>query len=88
LDIGDVRSATQEVVPDETVEIERRGHAGVDLIVEDLWLGPQRGGHFARHPRGLLKRRALGEVEDDLELRLVVERQHLDLHRADADQSE
>jgi hypothetical protein len=35
----------------------------------------------------LLKGGALGEVEDDLELRLVVEGQHLDLHGADADEA-
>jgi hypothetical protein len=35
----------------------------------------------------LLEGAALGHVEDDLELRLVVEGQHLDLHRADADEA-
>ena len=75
-----------EVMPHEPVEIERRSDAGIDLIVGDLRFGAHGGGDFARGLRGAFERAAFGHVEDDLELALVVERQHLHLHPADADQ--
>jgi hypothetical protein len=44
---------------------------------------------FGQLPGGVgldRQRRALGHVEDDLEFRLVVERQHLDHHRLEIEQ--
>jgi hypothetical protein len=66
-------------VADEAVEVEGRGGAGVDLVVAHLGLRADGGGHLEGDAGGLLQRGALGRVEDDLELRLVVEGQHLDL---------
>ena len=83
LNVGHVGAATHEVVAHETVKIERRGSAGVDLIVAHLRLGADGLGHFASDVEGLLQRGAFGRVYDDLKLRLVVEWQHLDLHATD-----
>ena len=87
LQVGDIGPAAHEVVPHESVEIEGRGGAGIDLDVADLGLAANSGGHFAGNAGGLLQRGALGRVDHDLELRLVVEGQHLDLHRPEADQA-
>ena len=73
-------------MPHESVEVERRGDAGVDLVVGHFRFDADGGGDFARGLRGAFERAALGHVEDDLELALVVERQHLHLHPAERDQ--
>ena len=83
LDVRDVRAAAHEVMPHQAVEIERRGDARVDLVIGDLRLGAHGGGDFARGLRGAFERAAFGHVQDDLELALVVERQHLHLHPAE-----
>jgi len=83
LHVGHGRAAAQEVVAHESVEIKRRGGAGVDLHVAHLGLAADGVGHLAGDAGGVFERGALGRVEHDLELRLVVEGQHLDLHRAD-----
>ena len=62
------------------------GDARVNLIVRHLRFDADGGGDFARALRGVFQRAAFGHVEDDLKLALVVERQHLDLHPADAHQ--
>ena len=87
LDVGHSGAAAQEVVADEAVEIIRRSGAGVDLVVAHLGFGADGGGDFAGGAGVLLEGGALGEVQDDLELRLVVEGEHLDLHRVDPDQA-
>ena len=85
LNVRDVRSAPQEVVAHEAVEIERRRGAHVNLVVRDFGFRSHSGGDFPRDLGGALQRAALGHVKNDLELRLVVERQHLHLHPAQAD---
>ncbi len=85
LDVRDVRAAAQEVVAHEAVEIERRGDAGVDLVIGDLRFRADGGGDLARGLRGAFERAALGHVQDDLELALVVEGQHFHLHPAERD---
>ena len=52
LQVGEVRPAAQEVVADQAVEIERRGHAGVNLVIRDLRLAPEARGDLARQGRG------------------------------------
>ena len=86
LNVRDVRSAAHEVMPHQTVEVEWRRYARVNLIIRDLWLGANGGGDFTRGLRGAFEGAAFGHVEDNLELALVVERQHLHLHPADAHQ--
>ncbi|GIX31689.1 MAG: hypothetical protein KatS3mg124_2161 [Porticoccaceae bacterium] len=73
-------AAAEEVVPDQTVEVEGGGGAHVDLVVGHLRFVADGGGDFPRRPGGALQRAALRHVEDDLELALVVEGQHLHLH--------
>jgi hypothetical protein len=85
LEIGDVGAAAHEIVPDQAVEIEGGGGADVDLVIGDLGFGADGGGDFAGDLGGQFEGAAFGHVEDDLELALVVEGQHLHLHPADAD---
>ena len=87
LDIGDIGPAPQEVVAHQAVEVVGRGDAGVGLEIHDLGLLLDDGGQFAGDAGRLFERRSLGHVDDDLELALVVERQHLHLDEADADES-
>ena len=86
LDVGHVRAAPHEVMAHQAVEIERRRHARVNLIIRHFRFGAHGGGNFARGLRGAFERAAFRHVENDLELALVVERQHFHLHPADADQ--
>ena len=86
LQVGEVRCAAQEVVPHQAVEVVRRRRAGVALHVDDARDRFSTSARASRRPRGLLERRALGHVDDHLELALVVERQHLD--RDDAERHE
>ena len=88
LDVGDVGAAPEEGVADETVEIKRSGGAGVDLVVADGGIGADGGGHLGGDAGGLLERGALGRVQDDLELRLVVEGEHLDRDGAEEDEGD
>ena len=80
LDVAHVVAAAQVVLPHQPVEIDRRRGARVHLVVGDLGSPRDLGREFVEHACGLLDRRALGHVEDDLELRLVVEGQHLHDH--------
>ena len=48
LDIRDIRATAREVVAHQAVEIEGRGRAGIDLVVADLGLAADGGGHA--HP--------------------------------------
>ncbi len=52
----------------------------------DLRVRRQRRGELARDAIGLLQRRALGEIDQELELALVVVRQHLQRHGAGEDE--
>ena len=88
LDVGDIGAAPQEVVPHQAVEVVGRGNAGVGLEVHNLGLLLDDGGQFAGDARGFFERGSLGHVDDDLELALVVERQHLHLDEADADEDD
>ena len=86
LNISDIGPAPVEIMADEPIEIVGRGRAGVDLIIGHLGLLRDRRGHLAGGAQGLLERRALGQIDDHLELALVVEGQHLHLHEADPDE--
>ncbi len=70
----------------QAVEVEGRGHAGIDLVIRDLRFNPHGGRNFARGLGGPFQRAAFRHVEDDLELALVVERQHLHFDPTDAHQ--
>ena len=68
LDVAELRPAAQVVLADQAVEIDRRGRARVDLVVGDFGQFGDPRREFVQDPRGLLERRALGHVHDDLEL--------------------
>ena len=82
LDVRHAGALAQVVVPHQPVEAVGRRRPDVDLIVGDLLLLADGGGDLPRHLRGALERAVLGHVEDDLQLALVVEGQHLDPHPA------
>ena len=84
LQVRPVGGAPQEVVADEAVEVEGGRVAGVELEVAHLGHRRQVALHLARGLERHLERRALGVVDEHLELALVVERQHLDLDEAEA----
>src|SRR5206468_689996 len=87
LDVGDIGTSPQKIVAHEPVEVVRRGGSGVGLEVHYFRLLSDDSGQLAGNPRGLFEGCAFGHVDDDLELALVVERQHLHLDEADADES-
>ena len=86
LQIGEVRSAPQKVVPHEAVEVVGRRHAHVLLDVDDRLIVQGGRRQRRRDARRRLERRALGHVDHDLELALVVERHHLHRHQFERDQ--
>jgi len=78
LEVRLVRRAAEEVVPDQPVEVVGGRRAGVDLVVLHLGDAGEDGADLPRHAGGLFEGRPLRHVDDDLELALVVERQHLE----------
>src|SRR5574337_324786 len=86
--IGHVGRAAKEVVPHKTVEVVRGRRADIALEVGDLRDGPQVLAKGPRGPRGLLKGSALGHVDDDLELALVVKGEHLHGDRLEGDEEQ
>ena len=80
LDVGDVGSAAQKIVTDQAVEIEGRGHTHIHLIIGHLRLVAQTGSDLASRLSRALQRTPLRHVEDNLELRFIVEGQHLHRH--------
>ena len=86
LHIGDVGAAPEEVVPHQPVEVEGRGGTGVGLGAPYLGHRPEPGRHRFGRGVGGLEGRPFRKIQDHLELRLVVERQHLHLHCPDGDQ--
>ncbi len=77
LKVADVASAAQVILAHEAVEIDRCRRSGEGLVVGDLGNLRQVGAHFAQRRRRAFERSSGRHVDDDLELRLVVERQHL-----------
>ena len=81
LEVRLVRLAAQVVMADQAVKVGRPRCARVDLIVLHLRLAAQVRAEGLRHARRLFEGCAIGHVDDDLELALVVEGQHLHQHR-------
>ena len=86
LHVGDVRTGAHEVVANEPVEVERRRRSGVHLGALHLRHAAQVARDLLAERVRRLERRALGKIEDHLELALVVEGQHLHLHRLHEEQ--
>ena len=86
LDVGHVGSAAHVVVAHQTVEVVGRSRSRVGLDVHHFALLLRFLGQQLRHPLRLFESGAVGHVDDHLELALVVERQHLDLHEAGVEQ--
>ena len=82
LEVADLAAAAQVVLAHQAVEVDRRGRAGIGLVVGHLGQRGQVRAQLVRTARGALHRRAGGHVHHHLELGLVVEGQHLQLHQA------
>ncbi len=76
-----IRLIAQIVMPDKSVEVIRAGESGIELIVRHLRLLAEVLAERLTNACCLLQRGAVGHVDDNLELALVVERQHLYLHQ-------
>ena len=76
LDITDVGSSTQIILPHQAIEVDRCSGAGVNLIVGHFLNGGQITTEFAQYPCGLLQGGAFRHVHDHLKLRFVIEGQH------------
>ena len=83
LNVADVATGTQIVLAHQAVEVDRGGGAGVGLVVRHLGYGGQVVPEFMQNRRRLFHGCACRHVDNDLELGLVVERQHLQLHQSD-----
>ena len=81
LKVADVRPGAEKVVPHQAVEVERRRRAGVHLVIGNLGDGGHGRSDLARDRGRPLQRRSLRHIDDDLELALVIERQHLHAHQ-------
>src|SRR5688572_2432360 len=88
LDVGDVRTAPQKVVTDQTVEVIGRGCADIHLIIGHFRNSAYIVRNLTRHRGGLFERRAFGHVNDHLKLALVIEWQHLYAHELQSHQTE
>jgi hypothetical protein len=81
-DVGQVRALAQVVVAHEAIEVHGRALADGGGEIDDLGDGLEVLLDFADDGIGGFERGAFGQVDDDLQLVLVVERQHLQRHAA------
>ena len=80
LDVSLVGLMPQEVMPHQSVEVVGAGRARVNLIIRDFGLLAKINTERLRNAGRLLQRSPVRHVNDDLELALVVEGQHLHSH--------
>ena len=81
-DVAGVRALAQVVMPDQPVEIDRRADADRRGEIDHFRLGAEVFLDLLRDAVGGFQRRRFRHVDDDLELVLVVERQHLQRNQA------
>ncbi len=77
LHVGYVRAAPIEIMPHQPIEVKRRGHAGVTLVIRDFGFNSHRCRNFPRRLRRAFQRTAFRHIQYDLEFTFVVEWQHL-----------
>ena len=82
LDVGLIRLAAHVVVAHQPVEVIGAGRSGISLVVQHVRLPRKFFAQRLGDARRLLQRRAVGHIDDDLQLALVVERQHLYAHQS------
>src|ERR1019366_9969974 len=82
LDIGLVGLAAHVVVAHQSVEVIGAGRTSVGLVVQDIRLPCKFVTEGLGHTSRLLERRSVRHIDDDLQLALVVERQHLHAHQS------
>ena len=88
LNVALVRAAPQVVLTHQTVEVDRRRGAGVDLVVGNFRYLTHVIGQRVEDAQRIFERRSFRHVHHDLELALVVEGQHLHDDRAYEDEAE
>src|SRR3546814_3970542 len=81
LQVAEIGAGAQVVLPHQAVEVDRRGGAGVALVVQYLRHLVEHRGQLGEQRAGVFQRTTLGQVDHDLQLRLVVEGQHLHHHQ-------
>ena len=84
LEITGLRCRTQIILSHQTIEIDRAGRPGVGLVIHHFRHLGNFSANLVQDSRRLLKGRAHRHVEDNLELALVVERQHFQHHQLEA----
>src|SRR5687768_10996376 len=88
LNVGDVGTAPQKIMADQTVEVIGRGGADIHLIIGHFRNTAHIVRNLTRHRGGLFERRAFGHINNHLKLALVIERQHLYTHELQSHQTE
>ena len=68
LDVADIAAASQVILPNQTIEVDRRGGACIDLVVGDFGYAFDRPRQFVQYACRFLHGCALRHVDDDLEL--------------------
>jgi len=86
--IADIRATAQVILTYQPIEIDRRCGACIDLIITHFRHRGDLSGQRHQHPVCLFQRSAFGHIDDHLELRLIVKRQHFKDHQFETDQAD
>jgi len=76
LNIGLMRSSSEEVMADKAVKIVRGGSPRIHLVIDDLWYRSDIIANFTGNGCRLLQCGPLGHINDDLKFTFVIKRQH------------
>src|SRR5579862_1993714 len=77
LNVRLIRLTAQKIMPHHAIEVIRTRCARINLVIRHFGLLRKILSQGLRDASGLLERRSVGHIDDDLELALVVEGQHL-----------
>src|SRR5690606_38220287 len=86
LNVGFMRSRTEKIMPYQAIEVIGRGCSNVNLKIGHLLDGTQENTDIPRNRRCLLESRSLRHIDHNLELALVVKRQHFHRHQTECKQ--
>ena len=81
LNVADLATRAQVILPDQTIEVDGGGGACIRLVVRHFRHGCQIGPQFVQDGRGFFDRCAGWHIDDDLKFGFVVERQHFQQHQ-------
>ena len=86
-DVGEVRPTAEVVMPHQAIEVHGARHTDVTGVIGHFRDGGQKSLEFTHDGARPLERRALVHVQHQQHLVLVVEREHLEWHRASRGQT-